>query len=658
MRCARPSTPQASAPAKPIDLQLRLTSETNPFDREAGGAPSVSACVSLPGALQAQAAGGALLGLGVAALTVRLDHELARHGSDVWTLLGWGAGLYALGWLLLALLPTALLVWVSRRAQQGPVRRLADAARHGLALAPVLYLALLPQVGLAGHLLSSALFARGARRVLAVLVAALVCLGLGLVAERLDHRRRRRIAQGRNAVRWLPVAVALAAAGLVLAALAVRPPASGGPAATDALGSLDFESGVLPVAASSTDEAPAPLVLLCIDGADPEVMGQLMARGELPTFRRLAQEGVWGELATLRPTLSPVVWTTLITGRAPEDHGIHQFVHFRLPGVRAPILQFPLHSGLNFTLLQRIEDATGSSLRSPYTTAMRRVQALWNIVGRTHTVGVYRWLMTWPAEEVNGYFVSGGIAWAKLQPRRGRTYHPEALRRQLSSPLPVPTDEEIEAHLGFLPEAESSLHRQILGALRDPTVGELARLTEAYDPRFTAASFFQVDASQHLFGHLHGTDDPRAGAVHGFYRLADARLGELLDLLDAEARILVVSDHGYDFAHGHHGNQPAGVFFARGEGLARGVEAEGLQVYDVAPLALRLLDLPLADDMPGTAAGRYRRVLDPQWADAHPERRIATWEDDALWRGRRQRDVERLVDPEVEEVLRSLGYVE
>ena len=74
----------------------------------------------------------------------------------------------------------------------------------------------------------------------------------------------------------------------------------------------------------------------------------MVEKGELPAFARLMREGAWGPLQTIEPTLSAVVWTTLITGKTPEQHGIRHFIVFRLPGIRKAIFQFPRHTGLNF----------------------------------------------------------------------------------------------------------------------------------------------------------------------------------------------------------------------------------------------------------------------------------------------------------------------
>src|ERR1700709_2311201 len=67
------------------------------------------------------------------------------------------------------------------------------------------------------------------------------------------------------------------------------------------------------------------LLVVGWDAADWKVIDPLLARGELPNVARLVREGVRGNLATLYPALSPMLWTSIATGKRPGKHGIHGF---------------------------------------------------------------------------------------------------------------------------------------------------------------------------------------------------------------------------------------------------------------------------------------------------------------------------------------------
>lgn len=72
---------------------------------------------------------------------------------------------------------------------------------------------------------------------------------------------------------------------------------------------------------------PRGMIVLGIDGMDPQIVRRLLDRGELPNLAALMARGGYSELDTTSPPQSPVAWSTFITGEGPEDHGIFDFVH-------------------------------------------------------------------------------------------------------------------------------------------------------------------------------------------------------------------------------------------------------------------------------------------------------------------------------------------
>ncbi len=418
---------------------------------------------------------------------------------------------------------------------------------------------------------------------------------------------------------------------------------------------------------------PWPLVLLLIDGADlDDMILPMVEAGELPTFRRFMEAGTWGPLATNRPTLSPILWTTIATGKPASEHGVRDFVYFRFPGVHRPVDRLPRASGLRYKLFPLLERIPGLGFRrAPYTSDLRRSRALWEIIGERYPVGVYRWLITWPAEAVDGFMVSGGVYAGP------GGWHPQARRwlRDLRSRSPGaldalghhPADLEIDApgkrpKLGRLRtylkpgepiDRSHSGVKLIDRSLRDPTIYELPELMRKYRPRFTAAAFYTVDSFQHHFTEDRQNGGIFAGAIAERYRFTDRMLGRFLRTLEPKTNLIVISDHGYDFDLNHHWEAPPGIFFARGPAFGQGRRIEDLTLSDIAPLCLYLLGLPLPEDMPGTRAGTYREAVRSRLR-ARRASTIPTWE-----RGPRQRRaVDAAIDDELRESLEALGYLE
>ena len=76
-----------------------------------------------------------------------------------------------------------------------------------------------------------------------------------------------------------------------------------------------------------TDPRPASRVLLIgWDAADWEHMEPLLARGDMPTLQALLNRGSAGNLATLQPVISPMLWNSIATGKTAEKHGVLGFI--------------------------------------------------------------------------------------------------------------------------------------------------------------------------------------------------------------------------------------------------------------------------------------------------------------------------------------------
>ncbi len=69
------------------------------------------------------------------------------------------------------------------------------------------------------------------------------------------------------------------------------------------------------------------VIVLGMDGVDPDLLAQFIAQGELPTFKRFVESNHFGKLQTTMPPHSPVAWSSFITGTNPGGHGIYDFVH-------------------------------------------------------------------------------------------------------------------------------------------------------------------------------------------------------------------------------------------------------------------------------------------------------------------------------------------
>ena len=73
--------------------------------------------------------------------------------------------------------------------------------------------------------------------------------------------------------------------------------------------------------------ASRKMIILGIDGLDPDLLAKFMAEGKMPNFARLAAQGSFRRLTTSIPPQSPVAWSNMITGMNAGGHGVFDFIH-------------------------------------------------------------------------------------------------------------------------------------------------------------------------------------------------------------------------------------------------------------------------------------------------------------------------------------------
>lgn len=87
---------------------------------------------------------------------------------------------------------------------------------------------------------------------------------------------------------------------------------------------------ILPYSACSVGrKTDKKVVLLGLDGMDPDIIERMWKEDKLPNFKKLADQGGFKRLATSNPPQSPVAWSSVITGMNSGGHGICDFVHRR-----------------------------------------------------------------------------------------------------------------------------------------------------------------------------------------------------------------------------------------------------------------------------------------------------------------------------------------
>jgi len=430
-----------------------------------------------------------------------------------------------------------------------------------------------------------------------------------------------------------------------------------------------------------------PVVLIGIDGLEWGTVLRMASSGRLPALAGLMRKGTFGALEVTKPTLSPILWTSIATGVKSSRHGIRGFVHGE----------------------QKTGAADGRRARL-YTSNDRRVKAFWNILSeagrRVHTIG---WWLTYPVERVNGVMVaqvntvtprmrrSGQGIWKGqlVEGLYGQVYPREreseilgmipavaagtpALVRTIFGTLPARSpsapSEMLEQSLWAF-RADALYHRVALDVLRRDGPFDLFAVyfggADVVGHRFWRHAYPELyrhppaDEEQQAFGHV----------LEAYYGYLDSIVASLIETAPTDADILVVSDHGMEpvrrngrfrtpaLSGGHLSGPPAVVIAAGPDIRPSGRDVSSLStdelerigsILDVTPTILALLGMPIGRDMDGDAA---RSLLTNEFLEHHPIRYVRAYTEPDWFVDRPKSPVEEPDSAERIEQLRALGYL-
>ncbi|HEY4361234.1 MAG TPA: alkaline phosphatase family protein [Bryobacteraceae bacterium] len=402
------------------------------------------------------------------------------------------------------------------------------------------------------------------------------------------------------------------------------------------------------------------VLLVGWDAADWKVMRPLMDAGRMPHVRRLVENGASGQIATLHPPLSPMLWTSIATGKRPFKHGVHGFS-------------------------EPTPDGRGVQ---PVTNLSRTSKALWNILQQNARRSVViGWWPSHPAEPIDGVMVSdhfhraGGPldqGWPLLphavhppelaQTLAGLRVHPDQLTPELVTPF-IPLAREIDQDQD---KRLAMFLRTLAECMSVHAAAEWLIENQSWD--FFAVYYDAIDHFCHGFMKYHPPRqswiaeqdfDLYRNVVAAAYEMHDRMLGALLAKAGPEATVLLMSDHGFHPDHLRPASIPDipagpavehrdfGVLALGGPGIRNGEVLHGASLLDVAPTVLTLFGLPVGEDMDG-------KVLAPAFATPPPIEYLPSW--DAVPGADGRHPVRTRLDPvaarEALEQMIALGYIE
>jgi len=213
------------------------------------------------------------------------------------------------------------------------------------------------------------------------------------------------------------------------------------------------------------------VLLIGWDSADWKIMNPLLKEGQLNGIHSLMEGGTSGNLATLEPQLSPMLWSSIATGKMAYHHGVEGFTE--------------------------VDPITGQVV--PVSAATRKCKTLWEMLGekglRSHIVS---WFATQGEQDLDGKMVSNMYGHlrdttpdmdpADFPPPIPGTYWPEDLANSMDELRVSPFEIDKDILQPFLPAGHK------IDQSRDKRLDSLRQhLAEAYSVHSAATHLMQTD---------------------------------------------------------------------------------------------------------------------------------------------------------------------
>jgi predicted AlkP superfamily phosphohydrolase/phosphomutase len=261
------------------------------------------------------------------------------------------------------------------------------------------------------------------------------------------------------------------------------------------------------------------VLVIGLDCAPPELVFEQW-RDELPNFRRVMDEGVWGRLESCIPAITVPAWSSMMSSKDPGTLGFYGFRN---------------RSDYSYDK-QKIANATAV-----------KVDRVWDILSRAGkkviTIGVPQ---TFPPRPVNGIQVGCFLTPTINNPAKPYTYPASAMK-------------EIESLVGeylvdvpnFRTDDKDYLLRQIY-AMTEKRFTLIKKWLVTKDWDFFMFVEMGTDRIHHGLWKYHDPTHHKYEvnpvlneSIHNYYRYIDGEIGQILDMIDLDnTTVFIVSDHG------------------------------------------------------------------------------------------------------------------
>ncbi|MFH1415728.1 MAG: alkaline phosphatase family protein [Elusimicrobiota bacterium] len=238
-------------------------------------------------------------------------------------------------------------------------------------------------------------------------------------------------------------------------------------------------------------------------------------RDKLPNVKNILETGFWGRMRTVIPPITIPAWRCMVTGKTPGELGLWGFRH---------------RSGNSYSDF------------SITTTYDLKKDAVWDIIGKKGMKSVCSAVPpSYPVQPINGHMIG-----CFMTPDTNKKYtYPEEFKdeiEKLVGKYPVDTVFRTDDKAAIRDSAfdMTDKHFRVLEHLLKNKEWDFAMHVEIGLDRIQHAFWRYIDETHHLYE----ADSEFQSVILDYYRLLDRWLGRMMEIIDDDTLLLVVSDHG------------------------------------------------------------------------------------------------------------------
>lgn len=277
---------------------------------------------------------------------------------------------------------------------------------------------------------------------------------------------------------------------------------------------------------------PNRVFLLGLDGATWRLLDPLMDRGVMPNLKALVERGASGVLNSTIPYVTPVAWTSLLTGTRPGQHHI-----------------------FGYTVMENRDGVVLSYLANRTRMKAPTVMDMYHQLGRKMIS--LNMPMTYPPREEDGIITSGMMTPSS----EGRFFYPLDLMDELKGRgIDYRIDIKLEGDQAALEErlkdylADDAAHffedlRSVTKAREDAVLYLMA----SKEWSLFQVNFISMDRIQHYLWReiTSDGDSPVKDRAFEHYAYLDSIIGRIAEAIRGKATLIICSDHGFGEVHGN-----------------------------------------------------------------------------------------------------------